>query len=119
MNTILSGSMGAFVTYFFKSFIFRKFSCAPTYLILDVSCGMLSGLVSITASCNNVAHWSAIVIGAIGGFIYILACVIMIKFKIDDPVEASQVHGICGFWGVLAVGFFDLTNGLIATGSFR
>ncbi len=81
--------MAAFVTYFLKSLIFKTFSCPPTYLIFDLCSGMLSGLVSITASCNNVSHWSALVIGAIGGFIYIFACVLMIKFKIDDPVEAS------------------------------
>ena len=86
---------------------------------MDACCGLLGGLVSITASCNNVTHWSAIVIGTVGAFVYIFACVFMIKFKIDDPVEASQVHGFCGLWGVIAVGFFDKTTGLINTGDFR
>lgn len=81
--------------------------------------GALAGLVSVTASCNDIAHWSALIIGFIGSFVYILSCIFMIKFKIDDPVEASQVHGFCGVWGVLAVGIFDRTNGLIYTGNFR
>ena len=35
------------------------------------------------------------------------------KLKIDDPVDASPVHGFCGIWGVLACGFFDWGNGLV------
>jgi Amt family ammonium transporter len=75
--------------------------------------------VSITASCNNVAHWAALIIGAIGGLIYIWSCIILIRLKIDDPVEASQVHGFCGAWGVLGVGLFDIDNGLFMTGGVR
>jgi Amt family ammonium transporter len=118
MNTILSGSMGSITVYIMKGWFFKKMSCPHGYQIIDVCCGLLAGLVSITASCNNVAHWSAIVIGAIGGLVYIWACIFMIKLKIDDPVEASQVHGFCGAWGVLAVGIFDRDGGLV-TGSSR
>ena len=39
--------------------------------------------------------------------------------KVDDPVNASQIHLFCGIWGVLAVGIFDDTHGLIATGVFK
>jgi Amt family ammonium transporter len=49
---------------------------------------MLAGLVSITASCNNVEPWAAIAIGVISGFVYIFACWVIAKIKIDDPVEA-------------------------------
>ena len=43
----------------------------------------------------------------------------MSKFMIDDPIQASQVHGFVGFWGVLAVGIFDRDTGLIYTGSHK
>ncbi len=61
----------------------------------------------MTASCNNISSLAAIIIGLIGGLVYVMACIFMYKFKIDDPVEAIQVHGFCGAWGVLAVGFLD------------
>lgn len=50
--------------------------------------GLLAGCVSITASCASVEPWAAIVIGIIGSVIYSLACVLMEKFEIDDPLEA-------------------------------
>lgn len=73
----------------------------------------------MTAPCNNIPSWAAIIIGLIGGFVYVMACIFMYKFKIDDPVEAIQVHGFCGAWGVLAVGFFDEDRGVIFSGNIR
>jgi Amt family ammonium transporter len=58
-------------------------------------------------------------IGAIGGIVYIFAGIFMHRFKIDDPVEATQVHAFCGIWGCLAQGIFDLKKGLIYTADFK
>ena len=80
---------------------------------------ILAGLVAITAPCNNVTYLSACAIGLVGGLVYILSTKFMNKAKIDDPIQASQVHGFCGFWGVLSVGIFDRDTGLIYTGSLR
>ncbi|MCC8169784.1 MAG: ammonium transporter [Oscillospiraceae bacterium] len=69
--------------------------------------GILAGLVAITAPCDCVSPVAAIIIGAIGG---VLVCVavpfIDTKLKIDDPVGAISVHGVCGIWGIIAVGLF-------------
>ena len=73
----------------------------------------------MTASCNNIDSWAAIIIGLIGGLVYVLACIFLYKFRIDDPVEAVQVHGFCGAWGVLAVAIFDLDRGVIFSGNIR
>ena len=69
--------------------------------------GALAGLVGITAGCANVDWIGALFIGGISG-ILVTASVVIIdkKFKIDDPVGAISVHGICGAWGTIAVGFF-------------
>ena len=37
------------------------------------------------------------------------------RYRIDDPVEAVQIHGVCGFLGILNVGIFGNKNGLITT----
>lgn len=68
--------------------------------------GLLAGCVSITASCADVEMWAAIIIGIVGSFIYSCACLATEKLKIDDPIEAFQVHGCCGMWGIIAFAFF-------------
>jgi Amt family ammonium transporter len=69
--------------------------------------GMLAGLVAITAPCAFTSPaWSAL-IGAIAGVLVIYAAqFIDEKLKVDDPVGAVAVHGVCGTFGVLAVGIF-------------
>jgi ammonium transporter, Amt family len=79
--------------------------------------GALGGLVGITAGCANVSLTGSLIIGFIAGVILVEAVTILdMKFKIDDPVGAIAVHGICGIWGTAAVGFFDVQNGLFYGG---
>lgn len=59
------------------------------YNPVNICNGLLSGLVSITAGCNNVTNYSSVAIGIIGGFIYIASCYLLVKLKIDDPCSAS------------------------------
>lgn len=69
--------------------------------------GTLAGLVAITAGCASVNPLSAIIIGGIGGALVVFAVEFFDKvLKIDDPVGAVSVHGICGTWGTIAVGIF-------------
>lgn len=74
--------------------------------IVDLINGILGSLVSVTAGCFLYNAWEAILIGAIGSFLTCITMPIFDKLKIDDPVGASSVHGICGIWGVIAVGLF-------------
>ena len=73
-----------------------------------MSCnGMLAGLVAITAPCAFVAPWAACLIGVIAGFLVCYSVEFFDKvLKIDDPCGAISVHGVCGAWGVIAVGLF-------------
>lgn len=69
--------------------------------------GLLAGLVAITAGCAAVTGPWAILIGAVGGVLVVFAVEFIDKvLKVDDPVGAISVHGVCGIWGVLAVGLF-------------
>ncbi len=69
--------------------------------------GMLAGLVGITAGADSITPWMSVVVGAIAGLIVVLSVLFFDKIKIDDPVGAVSVHGICGIWGTLAVGLFS------------
>jgi Amt family ammonium transporter len=68
--------------------------------------GLLAGLVGITAGCGAVNNWSAAIIGAIAGVIVVFAVPFFDRIRVDDPVGAVAVHGVCGAWGVIAVGLF-------------
>ena len=72
--------------------------------------GILAGLVGITAGADSVGLFPSIFIGAIAGALVVFAITFFDKIKIDDPVGAISVHGVCGIWGTLAVGlpFFQL-----------
>jgi len=69
--------------------------------------GTLAGLVGITAPCASVSTGSAVIIGLVAGILVVVSCwVIEHVLKIDDPVGAISVHGICGAWGTLSIGLF-------------
>ncbi len=69
--------------------------------------GALAGLVGITAGCANVSPASAVIIGFIAGILVLFLVLFFDKLKIDDPVGAISVHGVCGAWGTLAAGLFN------------
>ncbi|WP_346289437.1 ammonium transporter [Sphaerothrix gracilis] len=78
--------------------------------------GILAGLVGITAGCAGVGYWGAVIIGLIAGVIVVFSVAFFDSIKIDDPVGAISVHLVCGIWGTLAVGLFDLELGLFYGG---
>ena len=67
---------------------------------------MLAGLVAITGPCAFVTPVSAVIIGGISGVLVIWAVYFFDKIKIDDPVGAGSVHGVCGAFGVICLGLF-------------
>ena len=80
------------------------------YKKVDVTMGLngaLAGLVSITAGPATPSLGAAILIGAVGGVLVVLAVPFFDKLKIDDVVGALSVHLVCGIWGTMAVPFTD------------
>ncbi|GBE00625.1 ammonia channel precursor [bacterium BMS3Abin08] len=102
VNTTLSAAAGAVGAMFMSWLMFKKPDATMTLN------GVLAGLVGITAGCANVLPGSAAIIGLIAGVIVVLAVVFIDQvLKIDDPVGAVSVHGVCGAWGTLAAGLFN------------
>lgn len=82
--------------------------------------GVLGGLVAITAGCDVVSIYGALVIGIIAGIVLVYANeFIDSKLKIDDPVGAISVHGACGIVGTLCVGIFAVEGGLLYGGGLN
>ena len=86
---------------------------------LQTICGaIISGCVAGAASCNNVHFSSSFIIGIVAGCIYKVPLNFVARLEIDDPRQIFQIHGLCGLWGILAVGIFDNETGLIYAGQF-
>ena len=101
VTTTLAASAAA-ITAMFTAW--KRFGKPDTSMALN---GALAGLVAITAGCAVVSPLSAIIIGAIAGILVVLSVEFIDKvLRIDDPVGAISVHGVCGAFGTLAVGLF-------------
>ena len=112
LTTNLAACAGGFMSLVVGWYKYKKPSLSLTLN------GVLAGLVGITAGCDSVTTGGAVAIGAICGAVMIFAVeFIDRKLKIDDPVGASSVHGVCGFLGTVLVGLFDMGEGLFFTGS--
>lgn len=100
-NTAIAGAFGAFTAMLW---ITKRTGRPDPAMMVN---GMLAGLVAITAPCAFVAPWAAAVIGVVAAILAIEAVFFIEKrLKIDDPVGAISVHGVCGLFGVLSVGIF-------------
>lgn len=111
VNTNLAAAAGA---------IGAMLVCWNRYGKPDVSLtlnGALAGLVAITAGCAAVSAVGAAIIGFLAGILVVLSVEFIDKIlKIDDPVGAVSVHGVCGAFGTAMVGLLAVDGGLFYNG---
>lgn len=100
VNTCIAGSSGGF----FGLILIWMLRGAPD--AASTMNGLLAGCVAITAPCDCVTPFSALLIGMIGGALCSIFTVLLERWKLDDVVGAVPVHLICGLWGTIAVGVF-------------
>lgn len=101
VTTTLAGCAGGIAAIFTSWILIRK---PDLSMALN---GILAGLVGITAGADTVGVGSSVVIGLIAGVLVVVSVLFFDKLKIDDPVGAVSVHGVCGVWGTAAVGLFS------------
>ena len=99
-NTAIAGAFGAVTAMFVM--MWKTGKPDPGMMVN----GMLAGLVAITAPCAFTSPAYSAIIGIIAGVLVIYAAIFIEKKGVDDPVGAIAVHGVCGTFGVLAVGIF-------------
>lgn len=108
VTTNMSAASGAMVTMFYTWVRYKKPDVSMTLN------GALAGLVAITAGTDTVSPFSALIIGAMAGILIVHGIEFVDRvLKVDDPVGAIGVHGICGSFGTLMVGIFSENGGLI------
>jgi len=102
VNTNLAAAAGGLTAMITAWLLLKK---PETTMSLN---GVLAGLVAITAGCNNVSPVGSIIIGLIAGVLVVLSVLFIEKIlKVDDPVGAVSVHGVCGAFGTIATAIFN------------
>ena len=110
-NTNLSAALATLAAMIFTWVRYGKPDVSLTFN------ASLAGLVAITAGCDVVNPFGAAIIGIVAGILVILSVEFFDKVvKIDDPVGAISVHGVCGCFGTLAIGLFNTETGLFYGG---
>lgn len=105
VNTNLAAAAGTIGALIIAWILFKKPEAGMTLN------GSLAGLVGITAGCANVTPLSAVIIGFIAGVLVVFSVLFIERtLKIDDPVGAISVHGVCGAFGTLAAGIFNASG---------
>jgi Amt family ammonium transporter len=100
VNTLLAGAMGANLALITS---WTKFGKPDIGMTLN---GCLAGLVAITSPCYTVTPLAAVMIGSLAGVLVVFAVLFFDKVKIDDPVGAISVHGVCGSFGTICAALF-------------
>jgi ammonium transporter, Amt family len=100
MNTTLAACTGGLAAVFVAFYMVKKWDTAALVN------GFLAGLVAITCPCYWVSDVGACILGAVAGVLVIVGMEVLEHFRIDDPVGAWPVHGVCGIWGTLSLGLF-------------
>jgi Amt family ammonium transporter len=114
MTTNLAAATATFATLFLTWFRYGKPDISMTLN------GSLAGLVAITAGCDIVPYWGALIIGLIAGVVVVFAVEFIDKvLKIDDPVGATGVHWACGILGTFLTAVFASKEYLEAAGISR
>jgi Amt family ammonium transporter len=104
VTTTLSGCTAAITTLFAKRLLDKHWSA------LDVCNGLLGGFAAITAGCAVVSPWASIICGFVSAWVLIGLNRLAARVHYDDPLEAAQLHGGCGAWGLIFVGLFAQQN---------
>jgi Amt family ammonium transporter len=99
-NTTLAACTGGMLAEFLVYFRTKKFDAGA------ITNGFLAGLVAITCPCYWVSPTGACALGAVAGVIVVLGSDLLEYLRIDDPIGAWPVHGLCGVWGTLSLGLF-------------
>ncbi|XP_075550164.1 putative ammonium transporter 3 [Dermacentor variabilis] len=121
VTTILASMTGGFVGMA-MSFILKKGQHDVSWLMNTV----MGSLVAISGGAPIFRPWAALVVGAVAALLVLAAIPLLDRLHVDDPTETFAAHGVCGLWGLLAIGLFperdtlmDYTHGrsgLLAAG---
>eukprot|EP00566_Odontella_aurita_P005741 CAMPEP_0113542454 /NCGR_PEP_ID=MMETSP0015_2-20120614/9618_1 /TAXON_ID=2838 /ORGANISM="Odontella" /LENGTH=561 /DNA_ID=CAMNT_0000442517 /DNA_START=82 /DNA_END=1767 /DNA_ORIENTATION=+ /assembly_acc=CAM_ASM_000160 len=104
VNTTLAAASGGVTALFTNLIAVERRMGEATFNIVYAMNGCLGGLVAITAGCAVVEPWAAVIAGFFAGVIYVVGSDLLVRFRLDDAVDAIPVHLLNGMWGAIVVG---------------
>lgn len=121
MNTAMAATTGLVAAILWRIFEMHKIDgeTVQVYDVVRTLNAIMSACVGITASSAYCSLVGALVIGATSAIIYMIGSRLLIRFCLDDPLDVTVIHGVCGFWGVICCGIFHKEKGLVGTGRFE
>ena len=106
VNTTLAAGAAGIAALFAHLLILERTTGEPFFDLKFAMNGVLAGLASITSGCGVVEPWSAVIIGAVAGLIYVFGTGLLVRLRLDDAVDAIPVHMTNGIWALISVGLF-------------
>jgi len=116
VTTTIAAAAGCVTAMFTDTIIENYKTGEASYDLTMAMNGCLGGLVAVTAGCSVFKPWAALIVGMVGGWMYLIASKLLIRLRIDDAVDAIPVHFANGMWGVLAVGLFASPDEMAVAG---
>jgi Amt family ammonium transporter len=99
--TNTAGAVGGLTWLFLEWFIIKRPS------LVGACTGLVAGLAAVTPAAGYIGVGGAIAIGLVASLLsYVFMAVLRKKFRYDDALDVFSVHGLGGFWGMLAAGIF-------------
>eukprot|EP00899_Mesostigma_viride_P010849 jgi/Mesvir1/19766/Mv13066-RA.1 len=107
VNTTLAGAAGGVIA------LFHAVWKDKVWDLSGAMNGALCGLVSITAACATVEPWAALILGGIGAILFYYFDKVLLRWQVDDPLQAGAMHGGCGFWGLIGTGILSNKENIV------
>jgi len=112
INTALSAASSGVTALCVNLIITERRTGEAVYSLTYAMNGVISGLVAITGGCAIIEPWAAVIVGAVAGCNYLVGSNLLVRWRIDDAVDAIPVHLSNGIWGIVAVGLFASDRGI-------
>jgi Amt family ammonium transporter len=113
VNTTLAAACGGVTALFTNLYLEERKTGDYSFNLTMAMNGLLGGLVAITAGAGFVEPWAACFIGMVAGWVYLFGSSLLLRWKIDDAVDAVPVHLFNGIWGLISTGLLTSPNRML------
>ncbi|CAG0888850.1 unnamed protein product [Darwinula stevensoni] len=116
LNSLLAASSGSLTaSIVLRSGVLSRLVPVCSWSFIVSLNGALTATVSVAGACESMPSWAAVTVGTVSGILYVMLHFLILRLKVDDPLDVVAVHLGGGFWGLIASGLFS-SKGLFTSG---